>query len=105
MSLAPDEDYYTQSPGLILQNERIRYRSHAARAAHNEDTTMGNEAPGSEQRRQDPNKQGTSTPGSQDPSKTGQMEQAGQPKQPGGSQQRQDDKEKDRSKSGDQRPD
>jgi hypothetical protein len=67
---------------------------------------MGNEAPGSEKRRQDPNSQGSSSPEKkEDRSRSGQMEQAGRGKQPGGSQQSQDDKEKDRSKSGAQRPD
>jgi hypothetical protein len=63
---------------------------------------MGNEAPGSEQRRKDPVAQGTSTPGSKDRNKE-QMEQAGRRNQQGGAQQQ--DKESDRSKSGGQRPD
>jgi hypothetical protein len=59
---------------------------------------MGNQAPGSEQQRKDPNAQGTSTPGSQDRDKQkGQMEQqTGRQNQQGGSQGQ--DKEKDRSK-------
>ena len=69
---------------------------------------MTTEAPGSEKSPQTPNKQGTNTPGSQDRSRTGQMEQSGRQNQPGGSQPREhdsdpgveQDKQKDRSKSG-----
>ena len=66
---------------------------------------MGNEAPGSEQHRKDPNQQGTSSPGSQDRNRSDkdQMEQAGRRNQQGGAQPQ--DKEKDRGKSGTQRPD
>jgi len=65
---------------------------------------MGNQAPGSEQSKKDPNNQGTSSP-SQDRNRSGQMEQdqGGRQNQQGGTQGQ--DKEKDRSKSGAQRPD
>ena len=66
---------------------------------------MGTQAPGSDQRRDNPNNQGTSSPGSKDPARKDQMEQSGHQNQPGGSQKRPDDKEKDRNKSGAQRPD
>jgi hypothetical protein len=65
---------------------------------------MGNQAPGSEQERKDPNAQGTGSQGSQDRKQKDQMEQqSGRQNQQGGSQGQ--DKEKDRSKSGAQRPD
>ncbi len=65
---------------------------------------MGNQAPGSEQQRKDPNSQGTSSPGSQDRKRSDQMEQqSGRQNQQSGSQRQ--DKENDRSKSGAQRPD
>jgi hypothetical protein len=74
---------------------------------------MANHPPGSQQRPQTPNQQGTNTTGSQDRNKPGQMEQSGRQNQPGGSQPRErdsdpgvsKDKEKDRGKSGAQRPD
>jgi hypothetical protein len=74
-------------------------------------TTMGNQAPGSEQTQKSPS-QGTNTPGSQDKT-PGQREQSGRQTQPAGSQPKErdrapgvnQDKENDRSKSGSQRPD
>jgi hypothetical protein len=74
---------------------------------------MANEAPGTQQRPQTPNQQGTNAPGSQDRNRPGQMEQSGRQKQPGGSKPGEhdsdpgvnQDKEKDRGKSGAQQPD
>ena len=99
VSQTPDEDYSLASGWLIALAGSDRYRLIAGYTASTEDTTMGNQAPGSEQQRRDQNNQGTSSPGSKDPSRKGQMEQqGGRQNQTGGSQQRHEDKEKDRSK-------
>jgi hypothetical protein len=89
---------------VAIEGRRIVCKSRIS--PRNKGNIMGNQAPGSEQGKKDPNTQGTSSP-SKDGNRTGQMEQdqGGRQNQQGGSQGQAQDKEKDRSKSGAQRPD
>ena len=104
MSRAPDRDYIELSIPAVLSDRGVGYVWNAEYTVDSESIIMGNQAPGSEQSKKDPNSQGTSSP-SQDRNKSGQMEQQQRDRQnqQGGSQRQ--DKENDRSKSGAQRPD